>query len=231
MLSRTCSPSQGHSYARRARNRAGESETRMTRNTALKNVARLGTELAGVKAKGVLVTWQLADAIVILFSTFGEKPEHRKAAKAAAATAANVTEGFVENLVRAHKVRGELTPVQRKDAAAWGVDAMLVLSGCDTRKRTSIISKAAKAGTTNVKVIRGYKGKGKARSGRSTADQTKALAKLVGKDVEKLLRNGHDPVALAAGARLAQAHSGKDVASAIVLVAGMIDAAAKAATK
>lgn len=200
----------------------------MTRNTALKNVARLGTELAGLKAKGVVVTWNLSDAVVALFATYGEKPEHRKAAKAAAATAANVSEGFIENLVRAHKVRADLTPQQRKDTGAWGIDAMLVLSGETAQKRTSIIGKAAKAGTTNVKVIRGYKGK-KARSGRSTADATKALGKLIGKDVEKLLKNGHDPVALIAGARLAQKHPGKDVGSAIGLVAGIIAAAAKAA--
>jgi hypothetical protein len=107
--------------------------------------------------------------------------------------------------------------------AAWNVDAVRVLAGMSTGERTTLIGKAAKQDTRNVKVLRELKNAmaGKTPAKRVTPGEAAKNAKLaerMAEDVRRLLKNGHDPIALMAGAELARKFSG-NVAAAITIVA------------
>lgn len=205
----------------------------MNRKSLITRIERSAASLATLGAKTVEVTWRMAYDVVALQATYPAGAEGAKAFKATAATAAHRSESMIENLVRAVAVRESLTKAQREATEGWSYDAILTLSGKDvtSAKRTSIIGKAEKRGTQNVKDLRTFKrevmGTTK-RNRRNSADATKALAESIGERVAKLVKDGkHNYVSLIAGAQLAQDHEGKDVAAALTLIASQARMAAK----
>lgn len=203
------------------------------RNSIINRIKQTAAKLSANTAQGISLTWQLAEEFVSLRSTFPAGKEGNAAFLSTASTASGKGEATVRNMVRAYEVREGLTAKQRESVASWPYDSVLTLAGKDvtSAKRTSIIGKVQKGGTTNTKDVRRIKSQvmGTVKRDRQTsAEATVKLAEKIGEDVGKLLDNGHDPMALAAGAELARNYSG-DVRAAILFVAANRQTAAKVA--
>jgi hypothetical protein len=199
----------------------------MSRKQWITAVARASAALGKVErkrdeieSKASVLRWTMAEKLVGLRGTFEVGQE--KAFLATAATAAERSEDVVRDLVKAYEVRETLTPAHREQTADWPTDTVLRgLRGLDTAKRTKVIAKATAAGTSNVKTVTGIRKDvtGTKTRTRQTSNETLAkLVKLVGPKLVKAIMNGHDPITLAAGARLAQDNPG-DISSAILFVA------------
>lgn len=195
----------------------------MTRKSLIARITRTGAELRKLGAATVDKTWSLAEDLVLLQGTFPQGKEGAAAFKATAATASGKGEQTIANLVRAVEVRNGLSAKQRDQIGGWSYDMVLSLAGKDlsAAQRTSLIGKVEKTGTRSPIEVRKIKRTvtgTKKRDRQTSAEQTTKLAEKIGADVAKLLGNGHDPMTLAAGARLAREYSG-DIAAAILFVA------------
>lgn len=201
------------------------------RNSILARIRKTGAALATLGSRTVALTWQLAEECVALRATFPQGSEGMAAFVASAATASGKGEATIRNLVRAVEIRDSLTQAQREKVAGWSYDMVLALAKGTASERTRTIQKVEKVGSRSpveVRKVHRTSTGGTKRAGRSSAEQTSKLAEKVRAEVEKLLSNGHDPVSLAAGARLAREYTG-DVASAILFVAANVRTAAKVA--
>jgi hypothetical protein len=205
----------------------------MSRKQIIARVTRSAANLAKNAKQGVALRWVLAEDLLALRGTFAQGKSEGAAFLATAATAANIDESVVTNLVAAAEVRAGLTAKNRgrveSDSVLWPTDSVLCLKGVDSAQAGRIIARAEKAGTTNTKSVRGYRREvlGTVKRQRQTgAEATTKLAAAISEQVQKLLKNGHDPMTLAAGANLAREHSG-DVAAAILFVAAQVKAAEK----
>ena len=197
----------------------------MNRNSIIKKLTKLGQDWVKNTEQRENLRWSIGEAAFNLRSTFQAGQE--KAALASAATAVGLTEGDVGNLIRAYEARQDLTQAQRDKTASWTTDAVLTLRGKEMTpaKRTQLIDKAAKKNTQNVKTLREIKKSvvtPASRQRKNATDAKIALAKKLAKDLDRLFKNGHDPVSLAAGAQLAQGNPGADVAAAITFHAAQV---------
>ena len=205
------------------------------RTSILKRIRRHAADLRTLGSRTVAVTWALAEDLVKLQGTFPAGKDGNAAFKATAATASGKGEATVTNLVRAVEIRDGLTAKQRASVAGWSYDMVLSLgtmagegekvadvpARTATARRNSLISKVEKSGTRSPVEVRKLKrsvtGTSK-RDRQTSAEATTKLANRMKDDVAKLIGKGHDPVSLAAGARLAREYQG-DVASAILFLA------------
>lgn len=195
-----------------------ENGVKVNRTSIISKIKATAAALGKTEQQRNALTWQMAEQLVLLRGTF--TAGQGKAFLATAATASGKGEASVRNMVRAVEVRDSLTSKQRQGISGWSYDAVLSLASPDSRQRTTIISKAAKQGT-DAKSVRKIKADVVGRQQRqrqTSAEATTKLAEKIKADVVKLLAHGHDPLALAAGARLARQYPG-DVAAAITFVA------------
>lgn len=197
--------------------------SQQTRNTIIGRIKTTAAELQKNTAKGIALTWNLASDFVALQGTYPAGKDGNAAFVAAAATASGKGEQTVKNLVRAYEVREGLSAAQRGGVSDWSPDMVLSLSDSKLSgsQRTAIIKKVQKDGTRSpieVRKIKRTVAGGSKRTRQTSADATSKLGEKVREEVEKMLANGHDPMSLAAGARLAREYPG-DVAAAILFVA------------
>ena len=203
----------------------------MTRSALLKRISKTAKDLQGYASKTVALTWVLAEDLVALQGTYPAGKQGAAAFKAAAATASGKGEATIGNLVRAVEVRDALTAKQRQQVADWSYDMVLSLADrkMSGQQRTALIQKVQKSGTRSPVEVRKIKRTvvgGTKRQRQTGAEATTKLAAKISEEVQKLLAHDHDPMSLAAGARLAREYQG-DVAAAILFVAAQVTAASK----
>jgi hypothetical protein len=175
-------------------------------------------------AKGSALLWERAELFTQLEGTFAQGKEQRLAFLATACTEGKCNNDSVTEGIEAVAVRDGLTAANRKAVAGWPVASVRVLKGLSTPQARSVIAKATKAGTTNTKDIRKFKTAVVGKTERQTKNETDrniALAEVLAEDIARLSAS-FDMLAVIAGAELAQAHPGKNVAAAITFALAQV---------
>lgn len=195
----------------------------MNRNSLITKIKATQAKINTKSTEVQRLTWTLAEQFTALKATYQAGQE--KAFLSTAATATGRTEDSVRNLVAAFEIRQGLSAKNAPRVAEWPYDSVLALrpgKNCGNAEQGRIITKAEKAGTTNTKSIRKFRAevvKPTHRDRQSAAEATTKLAETIRKDVERLFKNGHDPLAIVAGIELANTYSSQYLASAVRFLA------------
>lgn len=199
------------------------------RKQALDTIRSLVAELRESESTTISRTWNLAYGLVdVLLPTYEAGPEAYKGFVATAATEIGRGEKMVQNLVRAVRIQRELTDSQRSKTDGWAYDAVLALAVSEkqaneygksvTATRSDIIGKSKSGGISDV---RDAKRKVLGTSTRVRSDGAAATAKLAEAIREMFVQltsedgDGFNPLAILAGAQLAEDH-GSGTADAIL---------------
>jgi hypothetical protein len=208
------------------------SKRRAERTQILARLKESVAELAGLGRQTAEVTWRIATDLLALRETYPAGKEGQAAFVATATKATGYDESSIRSMVAAAEVRAALKGQAASDTADWTVHVMRAVfpseKGLRTLKpaeRSEIIRavnregafKSEKAARAVRRAVLGEPVGGR----KSTAKKTETLAKKLRKRVSELISNGHDPLDLATGARLAEEY-GPGTADAILAIASAL---------
>jgi hypothetical protein len=186
-------------------------------------------------------TWSIAQDLLALRGTY--PPEGEKAFLATATKATGYDESTIRSMIAAAEVRAKLAGTAAgKESADWTLHVMRAvfpslefLAPLQARETSKVAREVNRRGAhTNEKAARAVRrevlGESPRGGRKSTAKKAEDLAKKLRERVAGLLASGFPPLALIAGARLAEEY-GAGTADAILAVSKMLRAEKTAAAE